>query len=339
VARLYGQIAVRSMLRCRPRGLWRAYVRQATSHQISNTRYDELLEREMTHLSLKPYKPITIDTILALETEKLGPFLAEEVSTRYATRIKAFEEMLDPYWKTIPELKLVRQMYATSFKELRSGNPDESSFYQVVKHLRNRHRDVVKVLMTGIKKVPKGAFDQAELDEFLDYFFASRIGTEMLTTQFLLLNDNSANSGIVTKDFDPLKVIESVVRKAQFLCRRHLRKAPQVEISVKAPDPTLTFVQTYFAYIMFEVLKNSFRATVEHHRHLAEQDLPAVRVSVCCDETCVVVKIADEGGGIPLEHIETVWSYLYTTASRPAKSLQDLACSTARSRASAAGCP
>eukprot|EP00980_Cylindrotheca_fusiformis_P030127 scaffold24424_cov127-Cylindrotheca_fusiformis.AAC.1 len=61
---------------------------------------------------------------------------------------------------------------------------------------------------------------------------------------------------------------------------------------------------------------NSMRATMEFHRDTAIK--PPVRVIIANnqdDEDNVILKVVDEGGGIPRAQMQHIWSYLFTTAS------------------------
>ena len=64
---------------------------------------------------------------------------------------------------------------------------------------------------------------------------------------------------------------------------------------------------------MFEIIKNSLRAVAERYGKEAVSDHP-VRVMVCGDDSTVVIRVSDDGGGIPLEELPRAWSYCYTTA-------------------------
>ena len=65
---------------------------------------------------------------------------------------------------------------------------------------------------------------------------------------------------------------------------------------------------------MLELLKNSMRATVEWHG--VDAELPPIKVVIADgkDNEDVVIKVSDEGGGIPRSNMEKIWSYLFTTA-------------------------
>lgn len=56
------------------------------------------------------------------------------------------------------------------------------------------------------------------------------------------------------------------------------------------------------------------RATVDHHG--VDADFPPIRVIIADgdDNEDVVIKVSDEGGGIPRSNMKKIWSYLFTTA-------------------------
>ena len=65
---------------------------------------------------------------------------------------------------------------------------------------------------------------------------------------------------------------------------------------------------------MLELLKNSMRATVEWHG--IDADYPPIKVVIADgdENEDVVIKVSDEGGGIPRSNMKKIWSYLFTTA-------------------------
>lgn len=67
-------------------------------------------------------------------------------------------------------------------------------------------------------------------------------------------------------------------------------------------------------YIMLELLKNSMRATVEWHG--VDGEFPPIKVIIADgnDNEDVVIKVSDEGGGIPRSNMKKIWSYLFSTA-------------------------
>ena len=85
-------------------------------------------------------------------------------------------------------------------------------------------------------------------------------------------------------------------------------------------DIQLTYVPMHLHYMLFEVLKNSTRASVEHclahDLDLAEHP---VKVIMADGREDITIKVSDEGGGIPRSEIGDVWTYLHSTAKAPAR--------------------
>ena len=97
------------------------------------------------------------------------------------------------------------------------------------------------------------------------------------------------------------------------MCERALGDAPDVEI-IGPGGFTFPYIPSYLHHMLFELLKNSMRAVVE--RHGVGNNLPNVRVVISGGSGAedVVIKVADEGGGIPRSEVDRVWKYMYTTA-------------------------
>lgn len=62
--------------------------------------------------------------------------------------------------------------------------------------------------------------------------------------------------------------------------------------------------------MVFEIIKNSLRAVVEHYG-LDHKDYPPVKVIVAHGKEDITIKISDEGGGIPRSAIPLIWTYMY----------------------------
>ena len=97
------------------------------------------------------------------------------------------------------------------------------------------------------------------------------------------------------------------------MCTRQHGDAPEVTV-VGRTDLTFPYVPSHIHYMLVELLKNSMRATVEHH---GVDDMPPIKIVIADDEKNedVAIKVSDEGGGIPRSNMKNVWSYLFTTAS------------------------
>jgi pyruvate dehydrogenase kinase 2/3/4 len=158
---------------------------------------------------------------------------------------------------------------------------------------------------------------------FLDRFYMSRIGIRFLASQYLTLrnHNNSSNRhdpnyiGMICLVTSPYAVVRQAAADASQMCRRTFGRCPTVEITGNCAL-TFAYIPTYLHYIVLELLKNALRATMEAHE-TSTGALPVVKVIIAdrADNEDVVIKIADEGGGVPRSQMDKIWSYLYTTAS------------------------
>jgi 26S proteasome regulatory subunit T1 len=90
----------------------------------------------------------------------------------------------------------------------------------------------------------------------------------------------------------------------------------------------------HLEYILTEILKNSFRATVEHHyKQQKGGQLPPVVVTISPspsfdrgskpEATYLSIRIRDQGGGVQPSNMARIFSYAFTTAGRGAEMCED----------------
>merc|ERR550519_1445997 len=107
---------------------------------------------------------------------------------------------------------------------------------------------------------------------------------------------------------------------ASFLCEEYYSNAPDVEIKVhnhsnKKKPVELVYPPPHLYHILFELFKNSMRATVETHKSTVE--LPDIEVLLAKGEHDVSIRVSDQGGGIPRHITDHTFHYLVSTAPRP----------------------
>ena len=90
-----------------------------------------------------------------------------------------------------------------------------------------------------------------------------------------------------------------------------------------------SYVPVHLEYILTEILKNSFRATVEQHMRLQRAgtpSLPPVAITIAPPErredasktgsAFLSIRIRDQGGGVLPSNMARIFSYAFTTAGR-----------------------
>lgn len=119
---------------------------------------------------------------------------------------------------------------------------------------------------------------------------------------------------------NPIQVARSAASDARQLCEREYGVAPDVVFEGVAP--IVAFVPSNLHHILFELYKNSMRAVVEFHGSHCDE-LPPIRTVIVDDDKEFVLRVSDQGGGIPRRDMPRIWSYLHTTAKSRAASMID----------------
>eukprot|EP00638_Chattonella_subsalsa_P001244 CAMPEP_0117759500 /NCGR_PEP_ID=MMETSP0947-20121206/16047_1 /TAXON_ID=44440 /ORGANISM="Chattonella subsalsa, Strain CCMP2191" /LENGTH=306 /DNA_ID=CAMNT_0005579963 /DNA_START=416 /DNA_END=1337 /DNA_ORIENTATION=- len=224
-------------------------------------------------------------------------------------------------------IQQVREWYVKSFQEIREFHSpetpeEEQQFAEILDRIYERHAPVLLTMAKGVYELRKEwsgkskPFEEyEEIHNFLDAFYISRIGIRMLIGQYLALREEPIQGyiGMIGTETSPAQVARMAIEDATYVCNRQYGDAPEVSLHGKL-DFTFPYVPQHLHYILMEILKNSMRATVDFHG--VDEDMPPIRVVIADGESNedVVIKISDEGGGIPRSIMTKIWSYLFTTA-------------------------
>lgn len=73
-------------------------------------------------------------------------------------------------------------------------------------------------------------------------------------------------------------------------------------------DATFPYILSHLQYIVGELLRNSMQAVLERHSHLPGEP-PPIKVLICEAPQHVIIRISDQGGGIPRDILPNLWSF------------------------------
>lgn len=205
-----------------------------------------------------------------------------------------------------------------------------------------------------------------EVTRFLDEHLRARIGTRLIAEQHIALHlssqphqdpqsdhtptdGHSSYIGVIDTALQPASIINSCGNFVSEICELKYGVRPTWIIDGE-PSTTFAFVPVHLEYIITELLKNAFRATVESGRshepivitiaaepesstggtgtrdHRRKPD-DGVRTELdWMDDNPpikpfedsapgVTIRIRDRGGGISPEVLPNIWSYSFTTFS------------------------
>ena len=73
-------------------------------------------------------------------------------------------------------------------------------------------------------------------------------------------------------------------------------------------DATFPYILSHLQYVIGELLRNSIQAVVERQSALTSSPAP-IEVLICEAPQHVIIRISDQGGGIPNEIMPELWSF------------------------------
>lgn len=178
------------------------------------------------------------------------------------------------------------------------------------------------------------------MTRFLDEHLRTRIGTRLVAEQHIALHHSSQphSNGAPAEESSYVGVIDTALQPASIInsCGFFVSEICELKYGIRPtwvidgdPDTTFAYVPVHLEYIVTELLKNAFRATVESGRSsepivitiAAEPDDDAdtmldnrlAPLPFSGGPPGVTIRIRDRGGGISPAVLPSVWSYSFTT--------------------------
>lgn len=159
---------------------------------------------------------------------------------------------------------------------------------------------------------------------FLDEMIHARIGIRLIAEQMIALmrqqheQNNDGYIGIIDTQLNPAKLVKTTADFVAELCEFNYGTSPETIIDGHT-DATFTYIPVHLEYILTELLKNAFRATVEYARKRDHQgELPPIQITISHGKEDIGIRIRDQGGGIAEDDLNKVFEYSYTTVSKAA---------------------
>lgn len=261
-------------------------------------------------------------------------FLRREIPIRIARQLSRLEQL--PYGMCImPSILRVRSWYAEAFREIRQfskplrTSEEQDRFTSCLESHYKRLSGLHFMMARGLHELKQQMEENSkavgspgsdlslypELHEQLDRFYLSRVGIRTLLAHHLEIQKphRRGHAGIICVETCPHEVAQDAIASASLVCNRTFNRAPKVSLHGKRRSH-FPYVPSHIYYILFELLKNSMKATAEFHKDA--ETLPPIRVVIADgkhNEDCAI-KISDEGGGMPRSVLPRAWSYLYSTS-------------------------
>lgn len=121
------------------------------------------------------------------------------------------------------------------------------------------------------------------------------------------------------------EVVERCGKEVQHLARGAYGQdtvLPEIKIEGHL-DATFPYILSHFEYIIGELLRNSIQAVVERQETFVSRSDPLpIEITICEAPQHVIIRVSDQGGGIPREILPYIWSF--AKGPRSQKRLENL---------------
>ncbi|KAJ1958644.1 hypothetical protein GGI12_004679 [Dipsacomyces acuminosporus] len=94
------------------------------------------------------------------------------------------------------------------------------------------------------------------------------------------------------------------------MCDMAYGEAPNFTIDGQT-NATFRYIPSHLEYMLVELLKNAFRATLQKAKE--QSNIPPVQITISKGEGRVAIRIRDFGGGIPADIQDKIFDYSFTT--------------------------
>ncbi|KAL2220244.1 putative pyruvate dehydrogenase kinase [Thermoascus aurantiacus ATCC 26904] len=289
---------------------------------------DEWVEREVRPISLRQ---LTFFGRTLTESRLISSanYVRTELPTRIAHRLRDMQKL--PYVVVAnPHISFVYELYYKAFERFRvipeiRTLEDNDRYCAILRETLREHLTVIPNLAMGVLEC-QDLVDPDEMDRFMNTILRARISRRVIAEQHLALTETfnspwhfpdskartDLNADFVGEVFlkcNAKEVVERCGKLVQDLLRQSSGSDKIPEISVQGHlETTFPYILSHLEYIIGELLRNSIQAVIEKYKDSPGKP-PPIEVLICEAPQHVIIRISDQGGGVPREILPYLWSF------------------------------
>ena len=208
-------------------------------------------------------------------------------------------------------MKNVIDLYKDSFNIVKNHNipqtfEDSLRLSETLDKLKENHKNLELDIYNSINYIEARSYiDYNVLNKYLESFFISRIGLRALIGNYV--NLCKYNTGLLC-DCSPKIILENSIEDIENATRFIYQDDISIEIIEHSENIILQSIPSHLYYIFFEILKNSVQAHMEgYHSH------KPIVIEINKTESGIYIRIRDMGKSFPINKLEKVFSFSYST--------------------------
>lgn len=253
-------------------------------------------------------------------------FVRIELPIRLAMRIRDLQTLPFGVVNNF-HLAQIYESYYHSFNAFRKIPPvttiqENDDFCRKISTLLDQHVFNLSHLMMGalelsiLKTLP-----QDELDAFMSSMLRSRISRRVIVEQHLSLSEIYREHPYQSKPPDYIgEIFHNCNAKEHFQIVGDMVKTSMLDWfpnEVNMPDlriegdlnTSFPFMLPHLHYLIGEIMRNSFQATIKTHGQTTDRKLPPIKITIIDSKKEVIFRISDQGGGVSHSKLASIWSF------------------------------
>ncbi|KAI9651093.1 putative protein kinase [Ciborinia camelliae] len=257
-------------------------------------------------------------------------YVRTELPTRLAHRIRDMQTL--PYVVvTNPHMSQVYELYYKAFESFRRVREiktleDNDKLCKVISSTLQEHLTVIPKLAMGVLEC-RDLMNPSDMDKFMNTILRSRISRRVIAEQHIALTETFHSHwhfpdgkpveaefvGEVFLRCNAKEVVERVGKEVQDLMSATYGPStimPEIRLAGHL-EATFPYILSHLEYIIGELLRNSVQAVVEKQANgrNANKPPPPIDVTVCEAPQHVIIRVSDQGGGIPRDILPYLWAF------------------------------
>ncbi|MCJ1310531.1 hypothetical protein MMC25_004195 [Agyrium rufum] len=303
---------------------------------------DEWVQKEARPISLRQLTFFG-RTLTESRLKSSANYVRTELPTRLAHRLRDMQTL--PYVVvTNKHMSHVYELYYKAFETFRrvpeiKSVEENDAYCKVLTQTLQEHLTVIPRLAMGVLEC-QDLMSAEEIDKFMNTLLRARISRRVIAEQHLALTEtfnshwhfpNAQHSPEADPDYvgevflrcNAREVVEDCGRTITDLARQvHGPGCKVPEILVEGHlDATFPYIIGHLQYIIGELLRNSVQAVIDRYRNVSTAP-PPIQVLICEAPQNVIIRISDQGGGVPRDILPHLWSF--SKGPRSATRLENL---------------
>lgn len=303
------------------------YVNMLHYYQNQNVLLPYVLKQQPHPVSLKQLSRYYDDERRQLSDVKIinsARFVKSELTVRIAHKLHKLQQLPFQVINNYHFIQVYESYYDIFNRFRRFPNiqtiEDNEHFVRFANNVLTDHNllNLPHLIMGSLESCILDLYPQEKMDDLISELLRARISRRLMVEEHLSLTGNYKKGKyeniLVLGDIFKICKIKDYLLEAKELCCSFAKEiyGPNVALPEFKIDGEMNlefyFLPTHLRYMLGEILRNSYIASIQQAIKLAKAKPEPITVTVIKNEQNFMFRVSDLGGGVPYDD-RTIWSF------------------------------